>query len=140
MLSFQGTNNWPREWEINEGFLFDCGKGNTNPWTMRKELENSAVKKQKEANKWNKKNPYVRNTISNICPSQKSKLMSATDHLKSDLTRETRPIRPDPNPIKSDFLRKSNWPDPTRPDLTRPEIKWYSIQSKSINDLKKHNI
>jgi FAD synthase len=55
MLSFQGTNNWPREWEINEGFLFDCGKGNTNPWTMRKELENSAVKKQKEANKWNKK-------------------------------------------------------------------------------------
>jgi hypothetical protein len=59
-------------------------------------------------------------------------------------------IRPDPrNPSDPSgtepdsiwFFKKVNLtrpdPNPTRPDPTRPEIKWPSIQSKSINDLKK---
>jgi hypothetical protein len=67
---------------------------------------------------------------------------------KSDPTRKTCPIRPDPNLTWSDFFKKSNWPefDPRwpetrdksrsecpKPDLTRtrttrnsrwPEIRW----------------
>jgi hypothetical protein len=58
---------------------------------------------------------------------------------ESDPIRENRLICPNLNPIWSDFLKKSNWSDPirTRPDPTQSEIKWLSIQSKSINDLKK---
>jgi hypothetical protein len=45
-----------------------------------------------------------------------------------DPTRQTRPTRPDPNPTRLDFLRKSNWPDPTRPDLIRDQMAFNPIE------------
>jgi hypothetical protein len=63
---------------------------------------------------------------------------------ESDPTREIRPTRPDLNPIRTRpnpiFEESQTDPTRTRLDPTRPEIKWSLIQSKSINDLKKHNI
>jgi hypothetical protein len=45
-----------------------------------------------------------------------------------DPTRETRPIRPDLNPIRSDLKKKSNWSDPIRPDPTRDQMTFNSIE------------
>jgi hypothetical protein len=46
---------------------------------------------------------------------------------KPDPTRKTRPIRPDPNPIRANFFRKSNWPEL---DPTWSETIWDPRQSK----------